>query len=110
MYMISFYVPESHCDTVKKAMFDCGAGRIGNYDSCCWSVLGQGQFRPCQGSTPYSGQPGSVSFETEYKVEMVCEDQVLRQVLEALVAAHPYEEPAYHAIKVITLKDTEELP
>lgn len=53
MYKLCFYVPESHLDVVKQAVFAAGGGRIGAYDSCCWQSLGQGQFRPLDGSQPY---------------------------------------------------------
>ncbi|MFH1156519.1 MAG: NGG1p interacting factor NIF3 [Pseudomonadota bacterium] len=105
MYMISFYVPESHCETVMQAMFSNGAGRLGNYDSCAWVTLGKGQFRPLQGSQPFLGRPGTLSRVDEYKVELVCGDEVIQDVLLALKKSHPYEEPAYHALKLITLDD-----
>jgi len=80
---------------------------MGNYDSCAWSTIGQGQFRPGLESSPFSGTPGTVSVETELKIEMVCQDALVWNVLEELVKSHPYEEPAYHAIKVLTLTDSE---
>ena len=58
MYKLCFYVPDSHLEAVKKAVFAIGAGRIGAYDSCCWQVLGQGQYRPLEGSQPFLGKPG----------------------------------------------------
>lgn len=95
MYKLCFYVPESHLESVKRACFDAGAGRIGDYDSCAWQVLGQGQFRPLQGSSPFIGEQGRVEQVAEYKVEMVCEDARIRDAVAAMRAAHPYEEPAY---------------
>ena len=102
MYKLSFYVPETHLDEVKAAAFAAGAGHIGNYDSCCWQILGQGQFRPVQGSAPYLGQQGVVERVAEYKVEMVCADTVVRAAVDAMIAAHPYEEPAWDVVKLIT--------
>jgi hypothetical protein len=95
MYKLCFYVPESHLDAVKIAVFAAGAGRIGNYDSCCWQVLGEGQFRALDGSQPFIGQQGLVEKVAEWKVEMVCDDALIRDVIAALKTAHPYEEPAY---------------
>ncbi|TWI58732.1 hypothetical protein IQ22_00444 [Pseudomonas duriflava] len=95
MYKLCFYVPDSHLDAVKTAVFEVGAGRIGNYDSCCWQVLGQGQFRPLQGSRPYLGQAGWVETVPEWKVEMVCDDTVIHDAVKALKKAHPYEVPAF---------------
>jgi hypothetical protein len=95
MYKLCFYVPQSHLEAVKEAVFNAGAGRIGNYEHCCWQVLGQGQFRPLAGSNPYIGQPDEIETVAEYKVEMVLEDARLTAVVTALKQAHPYEEPAY---------------
>lgn len=95
MYQIVFYVPETHLELVKAALFKAGAGKIGNYDSCAWQTLGQGQFRPLEGSAPYIGQSGQVEQVAEYKVELVCEEGVLKAAIAAMLAAHPYEEPAY---------------
>ena len=95
MYQIVFYVPETHLELVKVALFEAGAGKIGNYDSCAWQTLGQGQFRPLEGSAPYIGQSGQVEQVAEYKVELVCEEGVLKTAIAAMLAAHPYEEPAY---------------
>lgn len=95
MYKICFFAPESHVEQVKTAMFAAGAGKIGDYDSCCWQVRGEGQFRPLEGSQPYLGRQGAVEKVAEFKVEMVCERQYMKAVLEAMKQAHPYEEPAY---------------
>lgn len=95
MYKLAFFVPESHLESVKGALFAVGAGRIGNYDSCAWETLGVGQFRPLQGSAPYVGQQGQVEKVEEYRVELVCEDQLIEAAVAVLKSAHPYEEPAY---------------
>lgn len=105
MYKICFFVPESHLEVVKEAMFAAGAGKIGDYDSCCWQVSGQGQFRPLQGSQPYLGQQGQVETVMEYKVEMVCDRQYMQAVIAAFRQAHPYEEPAFD---IQTLVDPDE--
>ncbi|WP_295802254.1 YqfO family protein [uncultured Microbulbifer sp.] len=95
MYKLCVYIPESHLEPVKLALFAAGAGRIGTYDSCCWQVKGLGQFRPLDGSQPFLGQTGVVERVSEYRVETVCADEVVDQVLAAMRAAHPYEEPAF---------------
>lgn len=101
MYKLCFYVPQSHADSVKEALFEAGAGKIGDYDSCCWQVLGQGQFRPLPGSQPHLGQHGQVEIVDEYRVEMVCSGESIRTAVNALKRAHPYEEPAYDVIQVL---------
>jgi hypothetical protein len=95
MYKLVFYVPEADCEAVKTAVFATGAGKIGDYDSCCWQVLGQGQFRPLAGSNPHIGQQDALETVAEYRVELVCDDDLIEQAVAALKAAHPYEEVAY---------------
>lgn len=101
MYKFCFYVPQSHLEQVKLAVFNASAGRIGDYDSCCWQVLGQGQFRPMIGSKPFLGQQGTVEVVAEYRVEMVCEPQFIKSAVAALLAAHPYEEPAWDVVALV---------
>jgi hypothetical protein len=100
MYKISFYVPESHVEEVKAALFESGAGRIGNYECCSWQVRGEGQFRPLQGSKPFLGRRGEMERVSEFKVEMVCPDHCIEDAVRALKGAHPYEEPAYDVWKL----------
>ncbi len=95
MYKLCFYVPESHLDAVKQAVFAAGAGRIGDYDQCCWQIKGTGQFRPLPGSQPFMGETGALEAVEEYRVEMVCADDRIRAAVAALKRAHPYEEPAF---------------
>jgi hypothetical protein len=101
MYKLGFYVPPAHLETVKSALFAAGAGRIGNYDSCVWQCLGLGQFRPLVDSQPYLGQTGFVETVAEYRVELVCEDNLLHAVVAALINTHPYEEPAFDVVKLV---------
>ncbi len=94
MYKLVFFVPESHLEQTKSALFDAGAGAIGNYDQCCWQVAGLGQFRPLAGSNPFIGQVLQLEQVPEYRVEMVCDDSRIEAAITALRATHPYEEPA----------------
>ncbi|MBK8188448.1 MAG: NGG1p interacting factor NIF3 [Cellvibrio sp.] len=94
MHKIIYYVPESHLELTKSALFTAGAGRYKNYDQCCWQVLGQGQFRPLENSNPFVGESNQLTQIAEYRVELICEDDKLQQAITALRAAHPYEEPA----------------
>ena len=95
MYKLCFFVPDSHLERVKEALFEAGAGRIGNYDRCCWQILGQGQFRPLPGSNPHIGSTGALERVEEWKVELVVEQSLIQDTVAALKAAHPYETPAY---------------
>lgn len=102
MYSIIFYVPESHLESVKTAMFAKGAGRIGNYDCCCWQTLGTGQFRALPGSQPFAGKENTIEQGEEYKVEMVCAEENIKDIITALLKTHPYETPAYSVQKIHT--------
>ncbi|MDE0929561.1 MAG: NGG1p interacting factor NIF3 [Halioglobus sp.] len=102
MYKLCFYVPESHVEQVKTAVFSVGGGRIGTYDRCCWQVLGEGEFRPLQGSSPFLGQQDERKKVAEYRVELVCEAECIRAVVAALLDAHPYEQPAWDVVALAT--------
>lgn len=95
MYKLCFYVPDSHVDVVKDAVAAAGAGRIGNYEACCWQVLGEGQFRPLPGSQPFLGSEGDLERVAEWRVEFVVADEHVRDAIAALKQAHPYETPAF---------------
>ncbi len=100
MFKLGFYVPVTHAEAVKKAVFDTGAGRIGDYSDCSWQTLGVGQFRPLSDSNPYIGKIGDVETVAEYRIELVCRDELIKSAVKALIDAHPYEEPAYDIVKL----------
>lgn len=99
-FKLSFYVPESHLEIVKQALFNVGAGRQGNYEHCCWQCLGQGQFRPLENSNPSIGSLNTLTYVEEYKVEMLCAADCITDVVQALKTAHPYEEPAFEVVRL----------
>jgi hypothetical protein len=103
MYKLVFYVPKENTEEVKSAVFATGAGKIGNYDSCCWQVLGKGQFRPLKGSQPAIGQEDQIEYVEEFRVELVCENHLIQEAVNALKIAHPYEEPAYDVWQLLDL-------
>ena len=100
-YLLISYVPEDSLEQVKQAVCQAGAGRIGNYQNCCWQVLGQGQFMPLEGSQPAIGQQDQLETVKEYRVEWVCETAHLPSILRALKQAHPYETPAYSVLACV---------
>jgi structural hemagglutinin/hemolysin toxin protein RtxA len=100
MYKIIFYAPSTHVESIKKAMFDAHAGIIGNYQHCAWQVLGEGQFMPLQNSNAFVGKKNHLEKIPEYKVEMVCEDEYIIEIIQALKKSHPYETPAYQVLKM----------
>ncbi|RTE67011.1 NGG1p interacting factor NIF3 [Amphritea opalescens] len=95
MYKLAFFVPDEALEAVKQAVFMAGAGRIGEYECCCWQVKGVGQFRPLPGSHPHVGRVNTLEQLPEWRVEMVCEDSLIAAAVDALKQAHPYEEVAY---------------
>jgi hypothetical protein len=100
MFKLVFFVPASHVESVKSAVFAAGAGRIGDYDYCAWQVLGEGQFRPLAGSKPFIGSQDVLEKVSEYRVELVCADEHIAGAVAALRAAHPYEEPAFDVTRL----------
>ncbi len=89
------FVPAESAEAVRQAMFAAGAGHIGDYSECSWSVSGTGQFLPQEGATPTIGSVGAVEYVPEDRVEMIAPSAQRGHVLAALRTAHPYEEPAF---------------
>jgi dinuclear metal center YbgI/SA1388 family protein len=94
------YVPGDHADAVREALFDAGAGHIGDYSHCCWSVEGVGQFLPHQGANPTIGHVGAVERVAEQRVEVIAPTRLRVALLAALRGAHPYEQPAFDVIEM----------
>lgn len=105
MYKLVFFVPESHKEMVKQAVFAQGAGRYDGYDCCSWETLGSGQFKPLSGSQPFIGEQDKIETVAEYRVEMICAANNIKAVLQALLDSHPYETPAYEVWSIKTLDD-----
>lgn len=102
MYKLTIYIPESHLETVKSALFTAGAGAYEAYDRCSWQVRGEGQFRALKGSRPAIGTEGVETHVTEYRVEMICPEEKLFAAREAIKKSHPYEVPAFDFTRIIT--------
>ncbi|MGB4328198.1 MAG: Nif3-like dinuclear metal center hexameric protein [Tenuifilum sp.] len=89
------FVPTEYAEAVRQAMFNAGAGVIGNYDFCSFNIQGQGTFRAGDGTNPFVGEKGKIHFEPEVRVETIVPRHILNAVVKAMVEAHPYEEVAY---------------
>jgi len=89
------FCPVSHASEVRKAMFDAGAGKIGNYDCCSYNINGEGSFRALEGTNPFVGEKNQIHFENEIRIEVIFPDYLEKKVVEAMIKAHPYEEVAY---------------
>jgi hypothetical protein len=89
------FVPDTHVENVRTSLFNAGAGNIGNYDSCSYNLLGEGTFRAKKGANPFVGEIGEMHTEKEVRIETILPRFKQNEVLRALLAVHPYEEPAY---------------
>jgi dinuclear metal center YbgI/SA1388 family protein len=92
------FVPEIHLASLREALCRAGAGVIGDYAECTFSTSGIGTFRPGDDTKPFSGRKGALNEEAELRIETLVAKAVLPQVLQALRAAHPYEEPAFDIV------------
>ena len=89
------FVPKLHLEKVQNAVFEAGAGKIGNYDQCSFNLNGTGTFRGLTGANPFVGQVGTLHFEEEVRLETIFPKHLQNKILTALLNAHPYEEVAY---------------
>jgi dinuclear metal center YbgI/SA1388 family protein len=97
---IVVYVPHVHLDSVREAMFEAGAGNIGEYSECGFVLSGEGTFKAGKGTDPHVGEIGSRHREAESRLEMAAPSHKVNAVIRALLEAHPYEEVAYDIIPV----------
>jgi hypothetical protein len=86
-------VPEKDADNLRNVIGDADGGIIGNYTHCSFSVKGTGRFLPNEGANPTIGQVGKLEEVAEERIEFTCEQDKLNNVITAIKAAHPYEEP-----------------
>ncbi len=89
------FVPESHAENVRQALFVAGAGHIGQYDSCSFNTAGSGTFRALEGASPYVGKQGEIHSEPEIRIETIVPAWIESRVMSAVREVHPYEEMAW---------------
>lgn len=87
------FVPESHADQIRASAAKAGAGKIGKYSCCSFSIKGTGRFLPEKGSEPWIGKENQLEEVIEERIEMLCEEIYIQQVVEEISKIHPYEEP-----------------
>ncbi len=92
---LAVYVPVSHVVAVRNALFEAGCGTIGNYDCCSYNVEGEGTFRAGEACSPFCGAIGELHTEKEIRIETIMPAHIKSRALKAMLAVHPYEEPAY---------------
>lgn len=88
------YVPASHANKLREAIGNAGAGIIGNYTHCTFTIKGTGRFKPGEGAHPTIGEIGKLEEVEEDRIETVCTGDKIQAVLSAIKEVHPYEEPA----------------
>ncbi len=89
------FCPVDHADKVRNALFNAGAGHIGNYDSCSYNIMGDGSFKALENAKPFVGEISKLHFEKEMRIETVFPAYLQDEILKALFISHPYEEVAY---------------
>ena len=97
---LKVYVPMSHLEQVRSAMFEAGAGFIGDYDSCSFVVQGEGTFRALDGANPFVGTTNELHSENEASIEVVLPVFLQNKIVGAVKSVHPYEEVAYDIIQL----------
>lgn len=99
---IVVFVPKTHTDIVRQAMGDAGAGLIGNYSHCSYSVDGFGRYKPLDGAKPFIGEVGKFEEVVEERIECVCDKEKAKAVISAIRKVHPYEEVAFDIYPLLT--------
>ena len=97
---LEVYVPSEYAENLKNALFKAGAGSIGFYDECSFTVSGHGTFRPVEGSIPFSGTKNYREFADEVMISVIFENAKQNQIINEMKVAHPYEEVAYQIINL----------
>lgn len=103
---LSVFVPQTHLQVVQEALFNAGAGSIGNYSECSFYAIGMGTFKGNEKSNAFVGEVGKQHQEPEYKLEVMVEDAKLNNVISAMLKAHPYEEVAYDVYAILNTNTT----
>jgi dinuclear metal center YbgI/SA1388 family protein len=98
---LSVFVPNSHVEAVRSALFAAGAGKVGLYDECSFNLEGQGTFRGGEGTNAFVGEKGIRHAEAETRIEVIYHAPLEGAILAAMRAAHPYEEVAYDLVPLL---------
>lgn len=98
---IGVTAPPENIDAIRQAMCDAGAGVMGNYSYCTLSLQNVGTFKPNEKANPYIGKHNKLEFVKEEKLEVICEIDKVKAVLDAMRKVHPYEEPGVFIVPLI---------
>lgn len=102
-YKLVVYVPLTHADVVRDSLAKAGAGKLGNYSACSFSSRGVGRYKPEQGADPAIGEVGKLESVEEERIEVVCMEDAIKEVIVAMKKVHPYEEIAYDVFEMVDL-------
>lgn len=109
MMKLAVFVPVDDANKMREALANAGAGEIGNYEACSYTLEGEGRFRAVEGANPTVGQVGEIHIEQERKIEVVFPQTIKNKVLKAMLNAHSYEEPAYDLFQMDILTNEQGL-
>jgi len=101
-YKLVVYIPVADADKIRQVLGEAGAGQLGNYDFCSFSVKGTGRFRPLKSAKPAIGEVGKFTEVEEERIEVEVDEEILGDVVYKVRKAHPYEEPAIDIIEMNT--------
>lgn len=99
------FCPTKNAEKVRSALFEAGAGAVGNYDECSFNLEGKGSFKPGEDTNPHVGEKGERHYENETRIEVLFPAHLQSQLLKSLFAAHPYEEVAYYINTLDNVRD-----
>ena len=102
---ITTTIPPKDADALREALGKAGAGVIGDYSFCSFSLLGKGRFKASENADPHIGKPGEFEIVEEEQVEVTCDRDKAKQVIAALKQAHPYEEPIIEITPLLSEED-----
>jgi hypothetical protein len=98
------FVPEENADGVRQALGEAGAGKVGNYTFCSFSIKGIGRFRPGDGANPHKGKVGELEEVREERIEVACEKDQVSDIIKVIKEVHPYEEVVIDIYPMLSLE------
>lgn len=102
-YKVVVTIPEDEADKLREAIGNAGGGKVGNYTHCSFSVKGTGRFLPVDGAKPAIGQIGQLEEVAEERIEITCDSESVKAVVDAIRGTHSYEEPAIDVYELTEL-------
>ena len=100
---IVVFVPEENADEVRQALGEAGAGKIGEYSFCSYSIKGVGRFKPSDSANPHIGSAGKIESVDEERIEVACEKEQAAKIIEVIKKVHPYEEVVIDIYTMLSL-------